>query len=101
RIGVTDDIPSVAREVSTVNDQRSNGAHLRGMLKLISPAAVIGHALAAKELRIVRRWVVHDAENDLPFYIHALIVVPLVLRRGDTITHPDNRCIDGCLRLEL
>ena len=52
-VGIFDDVPAVAGEVGLMNDERADGAHARGLLEFVGPAAVVGEGVAAEEFWVV------------------------------------------------
>jgi hypothetical protein len=83
-----------------MDDERTHSAHARGLLKLVRPAAVVGERPAGEELRIIRRRVADDAEDDLAFDVHTGVVIPAILWRGDAVADEDDRRIQRADRRE-
>ena len=94
RVGVLDNRPRVAREVSAMNDERADGSAPRGLFELVGPAPVVSQRLAGKKLRIVGRRVTNDDQDDFAFDVDAGVVVPVVLGRGDAVADEDDGGVD-------
>ncbi len=96
RFGIADYLPPVAGEVGAVNDQHPRRAPARRFFELVGPTAVIGESLALKEMLVVRGRLVDDGQQDFPFDVDALVIIPLILRRIDPVTHED----DGSVQVD-
>jgi hypothetical protein len=76
----------IAGGLGFVDDEHSGGALPRANLVLVSPAAVVGHRLAAECLRVVRDGrIVDEHHQRLSFNVNVLVVVPLVFRSDDAV----------------
>ncbi len=93
RIRVLHHLPAITCQVGSVNNQRAHRALPRRLFKLVRPPPVVRQRLAAKELRIIRRRIAHDAEDHLALHIHTRIVIPSELRRRHPIPDEHNRRI--------
>ena len=75
-----------------MNDQRRDGAATRRFFELVSPAAVVSHAPIAEAARHrlaglgIEVGIVDQIHGDLAAQVDLLVVVPLALRRSDTVT---------------
>src|ERR1700741_1212268 len=84
-IRVDDDVPGVAGGPRGGNDQHPRSTAPLRFLVLVGPATVVGHRLAAEEVRLGRRGrrIIHENEKNFPANVGVFIVVPLVFgRRG-------------------
>ena len=84
-----DDGVGVTGRLAGVDDEARLGAAAGGLLELVRPAAVVGQRLAAEQFRVVRRRLVGEQHDDLALHVHALVIVPLELRRGDAVAEED------------
>ncbi len=100
RVRVLHRRPAVGRRIGFVHDQQTRRAAARGFFVLVSPAAVVGHRLAAEvadagfEIGIVDQ---HD--RDLALQVDALEVVPLALRRSHAVAAEHHRRVGDVDRL--
>ena len=74
-----------------MNDDGAEGTLAAGFLKLIAPAAVIGHRLAVK---LARFWqgeagIVNQDQGNLALHVQSLVVVPIVFGCLDAIADKD------------
>ena len=74
-----------------MDDKRGGGALAGGFLELVGPAAVVGHGLAVKELRVVgdEAGVVHEHDDGFALHVETGVVVPVGFRRNDAIADED------------
>ncbi len=77
-----------------MNDQRRHRAVARGFFELVDPPAVVRERAAGKKFGIVRGRLVDKQQSDLSLQVHALVVVPLIFRRGDSVTDENNGRVD-------
>ena len=68
-----------------MDDDRPRRALLRGAQVLVIPAPVPQAGLTLEELRIPVGIIIHD-EQHLAFQVGVLEIVPLILRRLDSVT---------------
>ena len=68
-----------------MNDEHRLGPAPRRLLVLVRPAAIVGERLAGEKLRIVRRRLVGEDDDDLALDIDALVIVPVELRCRDAV----------------
>ena len=68
-----------------MHDDCASRALFRGNLELVGPTAVVRHRLAAEERLVLQRRVADEHDDDLAADIDPLVIVPVVLRRDDTI----------------
>uniref|UniRef100_A0A0N5A4S5 LigA n=1 Tax=Parastrongyloides trichosuri TaxID=131310 RepID=A0A0N5A4S5_PARTI len=89
--GILQRRPRIARARRVVDDQNARRAVRRRDLELIGPAAIEGHGLTVELARdgvAFRRAevrVVDQHQHDLAVQVHALVVVPVALRRVDAV----------------
>jgi hypothetical protein len=69
-----------------VDDQDASRALTLGLLDLVGPAAVIREDFPLEERRIAQPGCIHQHDDDLPLYVEAIVVVPVVLRRHDAVS---------------
>ena len=70
-----------------MNNDRGHGSPASGFFIFISPAPVVGERASGEEFGIVRRRLVGEQHHDFAADVDALVVVPLILRRGDAMAH--------------
>ncbi len=87
-------IPSITRQIRTMNNQRRNRAMPRRLFEFVRPPPVIRQCLPFEKFLVRRLRLIHKQQRDLPFQIHALIVVPPILRRRNAKSHKHNRRIN-------
>ena len=86
-IAVLHHLPGITRGPSLMHDEHTGCAPARGLLVFISPAAVVGHGLAVKELRVtggITR-IIHQYHHRLALRVETGVVVPLVFGRDDAV----------------
>ena len=80
-----------------MHDEHAGGAELGRLLELVGPAAVVGHRLAAEDLRIqlVRiadrgdGRIVDEDDDRLALHVNAAEIIPLELGRLDAVSRED------------
>lgn len=84
---VLDHAPAVRRARRRMNQQHAGGALALGFLEFVSPAAIVRQALAVETVRLLggRLRIVDHHDQDLAFEVGALVVVPLLVLRGDAV----------------
>ena len=75
-----------------MNHDRRGGAQRRGDLVFVSPAAVVGHRLAAEHLRVqlailLHRRVIDQHHDGLALDVDAGVVVPVIFRGLHAVAH--------------
>ena len=102
RIRVPHHLPRIAGHIGLVNQHHAHRAFARCLFILVGPAPIVGQRPAREELRVIRRWLIHQHQQHFTAHVDALVIVPVIFRRVDPVTHIDDRCIDrrrGLLRL--
>ncbi len=84
-----DDGVRVTGRLPGVDDEARLRSAPGGLLELVGPAAVVGERLAAEEFRVVRGRLVGEEDDDLALHVHALVIVPAELGRGDAVADED------------
>jgi hypothetical protein len=68
-----------------VDDEARPHPAAGGLLELVGPPAVVSERPAAEELRVVRRRLVGEQDDDLVLDVDPRVVVPAELRGGDPV----------------
>ena len=88
-----DNAPGISGWIGIMHDDRRRRALPRRFLIFIGPAAIIGHGAPAERAFQVLCFIVRIIDEDddcLPLHVHALVIVPALLRRVDSIADEDN-----------
>ena len=90
RLGVAHYLPAIAGQIGAMNNQYAHGTSARRFLVLVRPAPIVGQGLPFKEFFVLGRRLIDDHQQHFPLHVHALEVVPLILRRLNAIANKDN-----------
>jgi hypothetical protein len=93
------DRPAITRQIRPVNDQHTECAATRCFFVFVGPATIVGEGLTLEEFFVAGGRLVDDDENDFAFHVGAGVIVPVVLRRVNAVSHKHNRRIEVCRRL--
>src|SRR5437870_5590940 len=69
-----------------MQDQHGRGAGAIGLLIFVRPAAIVSERFSAKELWILRWWLVREKDEHLAFDIGSLEIVPIELRSNNAMS---------------
>ena len=89
-------VPAVGGWRIVVDNQCGSGSLAGGFFVLVGPAAVIGHRLAAKgpfQRFRAEIGIVDKNEGGFARHVHALVIVPVPLRRVDAVTDEHNLAV--------
>src|SRR3546814_10675854 len=88
-------VPAVGRAGRVVDDDRRLRALARGLLELVGPAPVIGHALAFEQALVagVEAGVVDQDDDGLALHVDAGIVVPVLHGRVAAVADEHQRAV--------
>ena len=82
-----------------MNQNHSHRTLACSFFVLVSPSAVIGQRFALEELWVIRGRLTHQHQQNSAVHVGALVVVPVIFGRFDTVAHKYDVRIDLRLRL--
>ena len=72
----------------------ANRAFARGLLVLVSPAAIVGECRPFEKISVVRWRLVHQHQQNFAAHVHALVVVPLIFGCLDSVADVNDLCVN-------
>ena len=73
-----------------MDQQHSDSALAGGLFVFVRPATVVGESLAFEEFGIVGRRLVDQHQQNFATNVDTLVVVPVVLRSFNAVSHEDD-----------
>ena len=90
RVGIADDVPSIAGHIGAVNENGADCTLASGFFVFIGPTTVVGKCASLEKFGIVGARFVHEHEENLALDVDAFVVVPTVFGGFDSIAHEND-----------